>query len=133
MTAVRRFGYLVSARSPQSSLSRPVPQSRQVITQSKLRDYLRIKRQADVSEKKRVEQQRELIALIDANADVQPGPLAVQLIERQAKKFSFDKVAAVVGDQYAIEMKSQIEPTLIRFIQVADCGADLTGGELDLD
>ena len=125
MTAVRQSGYPVLARSPQSALRGPVPQSRQVITQAKLKAFLQIKQQADAAEKKRVELQRELIALVDANAEIQRGPLDLQLIEWQAKKFSFDKVAAVLGHQYATEIKSQIEPTLIRFVQVADRAADL--------
>lgn len=125
MTAVRQSGYPVLARSPQSALRRPVPQFRQLITQHKLEAYRQVKQQADAAEKKRVELQRELIALLDANAEVQLGPLAVQLIEWQAKNFSFDKVAAVLGHQYATEIKSQIEPTLIRFVQVADRADDL--------
>ncbi len=125
MTAVRQSGFPILARNPLGSLRRPVPQLAPVITQAKLKAFLQIKQQADAAEKKRVELQRELIALVDANAEIQRGPLDLQLIERQAQKFSYDKVAAVLGHQYATEIKSQIEPTLIRFVQVAHRAADL--------
>ena len=90
------------------------------ISQTQLENYLRLQQQVKSYEQTRLELQRQLLALYDANAEIEEGVLGIERVESQAKIFSFGKVAAIVGEEYARNIKDQIDPTMTTYIKVVD-------------
>ena len=72
---------------------------------------------------KRCEQEKDrfrtfLLCLLDQGAEVEPGPLTVELKEREERRFSFARLRRVVGQADVEQLRSRIEPTFCRYLRV---------------
>ena len=90
------------------------------ITQRLLLSYLRLQDQAKTIDQALVILKRQLNALYESKADVEPGPLDIQWEEHQSKAFSSEKIAEVIGKQDTIALRKRIKPTVTRLITVVD-------------
>jgi hypothetical protein len=59
-----------------------------------------------------------LLRLLDQGAEVEPGPLTLEVKEREERRLSFARLRRVVGQAEAEQLRSQIEPVLFRYLRV---------------
>lgn len=112
-----RFRFRSTSETSSASSGQP---ARPLITQGQLKIYLWLERQAKWIEQQRQDVRNRLKSLYDSKADVEPGPLDIEFVESQAKIFTLDKVAAVIGTPDANDLRQKLAPTVTSFITVVD-------------
>jgi hypothetical protein len=90
------------------------PSDRPRITQAMLAEHERLRLLGE----RRRQLRDQLVALLEQGAEIEPGPLWAELREREAKNFSLAKLAAIGGQQWAEDLKRQIEPTVFHNVIV---------------
>jgi hypothetical protein len=76
------------------------------ITQAMLVEYEELKRQ----EQRKQQLRDELVSLLEQGAEIEPGPLCAELRECERHSFSFAKLCALGGQQWAEDLRNRIEP-----------------------
>lgn len=61
---------------------------------------------------------KELLAKLDQGAEIERGPWTVEARSWQLRSFSLAKLARLLGEPRALELQSQIEPTVCRGLVV---------------
>ena len=120
MSHVSRPGRFKFRSSSETSPTTIDQAARPLITQAQLKIYQWCEQQVKNIEQQRQDLQQRLKTLCDLKADVEPGPLDIEYVESQAKIFSLDKVAAVIGTPDANDLRQKLEPTVTQFIKVVD-------------
>ena len=59
-----------------------------------------------------------LLRLFEQGAEVEPGPLTLEVKEREERRLSFARLCRVVGEAGVEQLQSQMEPVLCRYLYV---------------
>ena len=109
---------MISTYQPRSTRTNPAP-ARGVISQDLLEEYLRLG-----EAKRRHERVREeLIALLNADAVIEFGPLSVSLHLESSRRLTASSLIPVLGKDEVDRLKAQIEPTVCRYLDVKEVQA----------
>jgi len=87
---------------------------------------------AEFDELRRLDQRRQelrdaLLSLLDEGAAILPGPLSVEVQEHESRTFSFAKLCAIGGEQWAEEVRKRIAPTVSRRLIISSEGGTAYG------
>lgn len=84
------------------------PNGGQQILQASLAEY----KELQACERRRQQLRNNLIYYLLHDAQIEPGALNAELQERSLRLFSFDKLVALGGMEWATEVRARIEPTV---------------------
>lgn len=90
------------------------PPDRPKVTQAMLADYLAVEELWRVREERR----KRLLALLEAGAAVEPGPLAARIDYQGRSIFSWTKLLRVLGQAGVERLADEVGPTVCRFLRV---------------
>jgi hypothetical protein len=87
---------------------------------------------AEFDELRRLDQRRQelrdaLLSLLDEGAAILPGPLSVEVQEHESRTFSFAKLCAIGGEQWAEDVRKRIEPSVSRRLIISSDGRTAYG------
>ena len=85
------------------------------ITQAMLAEFEELK---GLEARKR-QLREELLSLLAEGAEIQPGPLRADVQEYESRTFSFAKLCAIGGEQWAEDVRNRIEPTMSRRLVIS--------------
>jgi hypothetical protein len=93
------------------------------ITQAMLAEFDELRR----LDQRKQELRDELLSLLDAGAEIQPGPLSVEVQEYESKTLSFAKLCAIGGEEWAEDIRQRIEPSVSRRLIISSEGGTAYG------
>ena len=106
---------MITTYQPRSTRTNSAP-ARSIISQEMLEEYLRLG-----EAKRRHEALREeLIARVQADAWIEPGPLSVSLRLESSRRLTASSLIPVLGKDEVERLKAQIEPTVCRYLDVKE-------------
>ncbi len=94
------------------------PDRRRLITQQQLERFRWLEVCMKMKNTQRQDLQKQLVALYEQQADVEPGPLDLEHVESHAKIFNFENVAAAIGTAEASEIRRKLAPTVTTSFKV---------------
>lgn len=75
-----------------------------------LAEYEELKRQ----EQRRQQLRDELVSLLEGGAEIEPGPLSVEIREQERRTLSFANLCAIGGEPWAQDIVRRIDPIRCR-------------------
>ena len=114
MSSPRDSPDLQADEGPSSADVANVPPGTARITQAMLATYEDLKRCQRQKDRLRA----DMLRLFDQGAEVEPGPLTLEVKEQEERRLSFSRLIQVVGQAGVEQLKSQIEPIFCRYLRV---------------
>lgn len=92
------------------------------ITQGELAEYSTLKQQEKDLKQQLSAKRDSLLQRLEANAEIEPGRFNCELKLQQVRTFSYEKIANLVGQESADNLRNELEPTIQKKVVVGESG-----------
>lgn len=107
----------IADQSPSRRIESHCRATKATITQAQLAEMMEMRdlaRRADAL-------RREIVALLDAGAEIEPGPLTAWVHRQDQQRLTAEKLAELVGADQVATWKRQVPATVTKVLRIETC------------